>query len=459
MHLIAPLAALLLAALPLRAAEVTTFTLDNGMDVVVLEDARAPVVVHMVWYRVGAADEPPGASGIAHFLEHLMFKGTETLGPGEFSALVEAQGGSDNAFTAQDYTGYFQRVAADRLDLMMEIEADRMTNLALDPALVATERDVILEERNQRIENSPGAVFAEQRNAAQYLAHPYRIPVIGWEHEMRELTREDALAFYDEHYAPNNAILIVAGDVTPDEVRSLAEAHYEPIPANPDIAERARPQEPPQRAPRRLTYEDPRVAQPYVIRTYLAPERDAGAQEEAAALTLLAELLGGDGPTPLMKRVLEIEESTALYAAAFYNGTSLDDTTFGLVVVPTPERTLAEAEADMDRMIARFLEESVDDAALERLKMQVRAQEIYARDDLQGLARRYGVALTSGLTVEDVEAWPRVLDSVTEDDIMAAARALFDPRRSVTGYLRAPEPDETAEVAPVPGASSAEVTQ
>ena len=459
MRLIAPLAALLLAALPLRAAEVTTFTLDNGMDVVVLEDTRAPVVVHTVWYRVGAADEPPGASGIAHFLEHLMFKGTETLGPGEFSAIVEAQGGSDNAFTAQDYTGYFQRVAADRLDLMMEIEADRMTNLALDPALVATERDVILEERNQRIENSPGAVFAEQRRAAQYLAHPYRIPVIGWEHEMRELTREDALAFYDAHYAPNNAILVVAGDVTPDEVRTLAEAHYGPIPANPDLAERARPQEPPQRAPRRLTYEDPRVAQPYVIRTYLAPERDAGDQKEAAALTLLAELLGGEGPTPLMKRVLEIEESKALYAAAFYNGTSLDDTTFGLVVVPTPERTLAEAEADMDRMIARFLEEGVDDAALERLRMQVRAQEIYARDDLQGLARRYGVALTSGLTVEDVEAWPSVLDSVTEDDIMAAARALFDPRRSVTGYLRAPETDETAEIAPVSGASSPEVTQ
>jgi zinc protease len=342
---------------------------------------------------------------------------------------------------------------------MMELEADRMTNLALDPALVATERDVILEERNQRIENSPGAVFAEQRRAAQYLAHPYRIPVIGWEHEMRELSRDDALAFYDAHYAPNNAILIVAGDVTPEEVRTLAEAHYGPIPANPDLAERARPQEPPQRAPRKLTYEDPRVAQPYVIRTYLAPERDAGAQKEAAALTLLAELLGGDGPTPLMKRVLEIEEGTALYAAAFYNGTSLDDTTFGLVVVPTPERTLAEAEADMDRMIARFLDEGVDAAALERLKLQVRAQEIYARDDLQGLARRYGVALTSGLTVEDVEAWPAVLDSVTEDDIMAAARALFEPRRSVTGYLRAPEPDETAEAGPAAGASATEVTQ
>ncbi len=439
MRLIAPLAALLFAALPLRAAEVSTFALDNGMDVVVLEDERAPVVVHMVWYRVGAADEPPGKSGIAHFLEHLMFKGTDTMAPGEFSAVVEANGGSDNAFTSQDFTGYFQRVAADRLGLMMEMEADRMVNLALDPALVATERDVILEERNQRIENSAGAVFSEQRTAVQYLAHPYGIPIIGWEQEIRGLTRDDALEFYRQHYAPNNAILVVAGDVTPEEVRTLAEEHYGAIPANPELEPRVRPAEPPQRAARRLEYEDDRVAQPYVIRTYLAPERDAGVQEEAAALTLLAELLGGDGPTPLMKRVLEIEEASALYAAAFYRGTSLDDTTFGLIVVPTPDRTLAEAEADIDRMIARFLEEGGDAEALERLKLRVRADEIYARDNLQGLARRYGAALTSGLTVQDVEDWPRVLDAVTEDDIMEAARALFDKRRSITGYLSAPQ--------------------
>ena len=426
---------LLLAALPARAAEVTSFTLDNGMDVVVIEDHRAPVAVHMVWYRVGAADEPPGKSGIAHFLEHLMFKGTDDLAPGEFSTVVAANGGTDNAFTAQDYTGYFQRVAADRLDLMMEMEADRMTDLALDPALVATERDVILEERNQRIENSAGALFAEQRRAAQYLAHPYGTPVIGWQHEMEGLTREDALAFYDEHYAPNNAILIVAGDVTPEEVRTMAERHYGPIPANPDLAERARPQEPPQRAPRRLDFADPRVAQPYVMRSYLAPERDAGAQEEAAALTLLAQLLGGDSRSSLMNRVLEVEEQSALYAAAFYDGKSLDDTTFGILVVPTPSRGLEQAEADIDRMIARFLEEGIDTELLERIKMQARAQEIYDRDDLQGLARRYGTALTSGLTVADVEAWPDILQAVTEDDILAAARRLFDPRRSVTGYL------------------------
>ena len=446
MRLISTLFALVLFALPLQAADVTTFDLDNGMDVVVIEDHRAPVVVHMVWYRVGAADEPPGKSGIAHFLEHLMFKGTETMANGEFSAVVEANGGSDNAFTAQDYTGYFQRVAADRLGLMMRMEADRMVNLVLDPAVVETERDVILEERNTRTENSAGAIFAEERTAVQYRAHPYGIPIIGWQSEIEALTREDALAFYADHYAPNNAILIVAGDVTPDEVRALAEEHYGPIPANPAIADRTRPAEPPQRAARRLVYEDARVAQPYVLRTYLAPERDAGAQREAAALTLLAELLGGDGPTPLMRRVLEFEEGTALYAGAFYRGVSLDDTTFGLIVVPAPGRSLAEAEADMDRMIDRFLEEGVDAAALERLKKQVRAQEIYALDDLQGLARRYGTALTSGLTVEDVQAWPDLLQSITEDEILAAARSIFEPTRSVTGYLTAPDIEADDEV-------------
>ena len=441
------IAALILALLlPLAAAaeEVTSFTLDNGMDVVVVEDHRAPVVVHMVWYRVGAADEPPGKSGIAHFLEHLMFKGTDDLGPGEFSDVVEANGGSDNAFTSWDYTGYFQRVAADRLGLMMEMEADRMTDLALDPALVGPERDVILEERNQRVENDPGALFREQRQAAQFLNHPYRIPIIGWRHEMETLSREDALAFYTAHYAPNNAILVVAGDVTPPEVRALAEEHYGPIASNPAILPRERPAEPPQRAERRVEFADPRVAQPYVIRSYLAPERDPGAQEEAAALVFLAELLGG-GPSSLMRRTLEFEDETALYAAAFYSGTSLDDTTFGTLVVPAPGRSLEEAEADMDRMIARFLENGVDMDLFERLKTQIRAQEIYARDNLQGLARRYGTALTSGLTVEDVQAWPDVLDAVTPQDVMDVARRLFDRDNAVTGYLMRAEETEVTQ--------------
>ncbi|MCE0505493.1 insulinase family protein [Roseivivax sp. GX 12232] len=417
---------------------VTTFTLDNGMDVVVVEDHRAPVVTHMVWYRAGAADEQPGVSGVAHFLEHLLFKGTETLEPGEFSETVAANGGDDNAFTSYDYTGYFQRVAADRLGLMMQMEADRMVNLQLDQEDILTERDVIIEERNQRVENNPSALFSEERNAAQFLNHPYGTPIIGWKHEAENLTLDDALAFYDRFYAPNNAILVVAGDVTPDEVRSLAEENYGPLPANPELGPRERPQEPPQNAPRRLTYADPRVSQPYVIRSYLAPERDPGAQERAAALTLLAEVLGG-GQTSVLTRDLQFDEQIAVYSSAFYSGTSYDDTSFGLIVVPRDGVSLDEAEAAMDASIARFLEEGVDAEQLERIKFQLKASQIYELDNSNGIARRYGAALASGLTVEDVRAWPGLLQSVGEAEILEAARAIFDKRRSVTGYLVAPE--------------------
>ncbi len=431
------LGGLVLATAAWADDEVTTFTLDNGMDVVVIEDHRAPVVVHMLWYRAGSADETPGRSGVAHYLEHLLFKGTDTLDPGEFSATVARNGGSDNAFTSFDYTAYFQRVAADRLGLMMQMEADRMVNLRLLDEDIATERNVILEERNQRVENDPAALMREQLRAALYLNHPYGRPIIGWRHEMETLDRTAALDFYEEFYAPNNAILIVAGDVTPDEVRTLAEEHYGPLPANPDLAPRARVSEPPQLAERRLTFEDPRVAQPYVTRSYLAPERDPGDQETAAALTLLAELLGG-GQTSVLTQALQFESQVAVYSGAFYRGTSLDDTSFGLVVVPSAEITLQEAETALDAEIARFLETGVDAEQLDRIKMQFRASTIYARDNVQSLARRYGAGLASGLTVEDIQAWPDILQAVTEDDIMAAARMVFDRNNAVTAWLTPP---------------------
>jgi zinc protease len=314
-----------------------------------------------------------------------------------------------------------------------------MRNIRFAPDEVDTERQVILEERNQRTDSDPGAIFSEQRMAAQYMNHPYGIPIIGWRHEMEDLSIEDARAFYDQFYWPNNAVLIVAGDVTPDEVRTLAEKHYGAIPANPDLATRERVGEPPQLAERRLSYEDPRVAQPYVIRTYLAPERDAGAQEEAAALTLLAEILGGSNATSVLGQKLQFETQTAIYTAAFYSDVSLDDTTFGLVIVPAEGVTLAEAEDALDQAVAEFLEEGVDPAQLERIKMQVGASIIYGEDDLSSLARLYGMGLTSGLTIADIEAWPDVLKATTAEDIMAAAERVFDRRRAVTGWLSAPQ--------------------
>jgi zinc protease len=425
----------IVTALPLRAETVSSFTLANGLQVVVIEDHRAPVAVQMIWYRIGAADEPPGKSGIAHFLEHLMFKGTDKIAPGAFSATVEAQGGDDNAFTSWDYTAYFQRIAADRLPLMMQMEADRMTNLRMTEDDVTTERQVILEERSQRVDGDPGSLFQEQRQAAQYLNHPYGIPVIGWRHEMEGLSHDDAISFYKRFYAPNNAVLVIAGDVDPAEVRQLAEQHYGPIPPSDAIVPRIRPSEPPQLAERRLSMADPRVAQPYVVRSYLAPERNTGDQEKAAALTYLAELLGGSATTSVLARALQFDDPKAVYTSAYYDGSSLDPSTFGLVIVPVPDVTLADAEAAMDGVLAKFLTDGVDPAAFDRIKTQLRAAEVYARDDVDGLARRYGAALTSGLTLEDVQAWPDVLQAVTPDDVMAAAREVLDRRKSVTGWL------------------------
>jgi zinc protease len=421
------------------AEEVTTFTLDNGLQVVVIEDHRAPVVTHMVWYRVGSADEPAGSSGIAHFLEHLMFKGTETMAPGAFSKTVAAQGGRDNAFTSFDYTAYFQRIAADRLDLMMQLEADRMRNLRLTEADVATERQVILEERNQRTDSDPAALMNEQRMAAQFQNHRYGVPIIGWRHEIEQLDRDDALDFYRTFYAPNNAILVVAGDVEAEAVRAMAERHYGAIAPTPGLEARVRPSEPPHLAERRITLADPRVAQPYVIRTYLAPERNQGDQDRAAALTVLAELLGGSANSSVLGKALTFGDAKATYASAFYDGTALDRTTFGLIVVPVPGIGLDEAEAALDAALEDFVADGIDPDAFARIKTQIRAAQIYRRDDSDGLARRYGEALAVGLTVEDIEAWPAVLDAVTPEAVMAAARELFDRRNAVTAHLVRPE--------------------
>ena len=386
-----------------------------------------------------------GSSGVAHFLEHLLFKATDTLADGELSATVAANGGRDNAFTSYDYTAYFQRVAADRLELMMRMESDRMRNIRFTEANVATERNVIIEERNQRTENNPGALFNEQMNAAQYLNHRYGVPIIGWMHEMESLDKEDALGFYDTYYYPNNAILVVSGDVDADEVKQLAETYYGAIPANPDLPERVRSAEPPQTAERRVIFRDARVAQEYVSRSYLAPERDPGDQTAAAALTLLAEVLGG-GQTSYMTEKLQFEEQKAVFSGAFYRGVSLDDTTFDVVVVPVPGLTLQEAEDAMDAVLAQFLVDGVDPEQLERIKYQLRASEIYERDNVDGVARRYGAAMSVGLSVDDIQAWPDILQAVTAEDIMAAARSVFDREASVTGWLTRPVANDLASV-------------
>ncbi len=305
------------------------FTLDNGLDVVVIPDHRAPVVTQMVWYKAGAADEPPGKSGIAHFLEHLMFKGTDKIPAGQFSKLIAIKGGDDNAFTNQDVTAYFQRVAKDRLASVMEMEADRMVNLRLTENDVNTERDVILEERRSRVDNDPGSLLQEQMMAALYRNHPYGIPIIGWEHEMRQLDREDALTFYKRFYSPENAILMIAGDVEPDEVRALAEETFGKIPRRGEAVKRMRPQEPDHDASVTVTLEDPRAGRTSVQRYYITPSYASAKPGEAEALDLLARI-AADGTTGRIYKQLVVDKNVAASAGGWYADSGLDSGRIGL---------------------------------------------------------------------------------------------------------------------------------
>jgi zinc protease len=410
-----------------------TFTLDNGMQVVVVTDRRAPVVSHHVWYKVGSADSPPGKSGLPHFLEHLMFKGTESFAPGEFSEIVARNGGNENAFTGSDYTGYYQTIARDRLELVMEMEADRMTNLVLDDAAVLPERDVVLEERSQRVDNDPGSRLAEQLDAAQFLNHPYRLPIIGWRHEMESYTREDALDFYSTWYAPNNAVLIVAGDIDAAELRPLAERYYGAIPRR-DVPERVRVQEPPQQAAREVELIDPRVRQPSWSRSYLAPSYTAGATEHAYPLQVLADVLGGTS-TSRLYRSLVIEQKLAASAGAYYRGSSLDDATFRIYASPRPGVSLDEIEAAVEVELARLAEQPITEEEVARSTRRLVGEAVYARDSLSSAVRSFGVALATGRTVDDVEAWPERIAAVNAEEVNAAAAHVFRPERSVTGRL------------------------
>jgi zinc protease len=423
------------ATTPARAAVFNpeTFTLDNGLQVVVVTNRRAPVVTHWVWYKVGTADSPLGKSGLPHFLEHLMFKGTETVPPGEFSKIVSRNGGNDNAMTSQDFTAYYQTIARDRLETVMELEADRMANLVLGEDEVRSERAVVVEERLQRVDNDPGAQLGEQLNAAQFLNHPYRLPTIGWLHEIEGYGLDDARDFYETWYAPNNAVLIVVGDIDAEELRPLAEKYYGSIPAR-EVPERMRLKEPPQQAPRRVTLADARVRQPSLVRSYVAPSYNAGASEHAYALQVLAEVFGG-GATSQLYRSLVIDRALGVSAGAYYAPTALDLSTFRVYASPRPGVDLAAIEAAVDEEIARLLKEGVSEHEVERAKRRMRADAVYARDSLGGAARTIGAALTSGRTVQDVETWPERIGAVTVEQVNAAARAVLRPEASVTGLL------------------------
>ena len=413
---------------------ITDFTLPNGLEVVVIPDHRTPVVTHMVWYKVGSADETPGKSGLAHFLEHLMFKGTAKNPFGHFSQVVATIGGQENAFTTADYTGYFQRVPRGELKTMMEFEADRMTGLVLDEAEVRPELKVVLEEHNMRVANNPAARLGEQMDAALYLNHPYGRPVIGWRHEIEQLDREDALAFYKRFYTPNNAILVVAGDVTAAEVRSLAEATYGKVARVAEIKPRLRPQEPVQEAARTVTLADPRVTQPTVSRYYLVPSSTTARPGESEALDVLSHILGR-GANSRLYQTLVVNKGIAVNAGANYDGTALDTTRMSVFGTPKPGTTLPQLEEAIDAVLADVMENGVTVEEIDRAKSRMIADAVYANDNQRMMAQWYGASLATGATVEEVRTWPDRIKLVTADAVRDAARRWLDKRRSVTGYL------------------------
>lgn len=410
-----------------------SFTLANGMQVVVISNHRAPIVIHMVWYKVGSADEPPGKSGIAHFLEHLLFKGTPLVPPGEFSRIVAKNGGQDNAFTTADYTGYFQRVAKDRLDLVMRLEADRMINLVLTDDVVIPERDVVLEERRTRTDNDPASQLHEMSRAALYLHHPYRIPVIGWRHEIEQLSTADALAFYRRYYAPNNAILVVAGDVTAAEVLPLAEKHYGAIPRG-EIVPRRRVVEPDQTAPRRVELRSARVGQAQWSRNYLAPSYNAGERLHVHALQVLAEVLGA-GPSSRLYKALVVEKPIATSVGAWYSPDRVDLGEFGVYGSPRPGVEIGEIEKAIEAEIARIVKDGVTEDEVALAKKRMLAQSVYVRDSLRAGPNVFGRTLAIGGTIADVEDWPERVRAVTVAQVNAAARHVVQPARSVTSTL------------------------
>ena len=409
-----------------------TFTLANGLQIVVVPFHRAPVVTQMLWYKAGAYDDPSGKSGIAHFVEHLMFRGTKETAPGEFSRLVSENGGRENASTSPDYTVYYQTVAADRLELVMKLEAERMHDLVITDDKVTPERDVIIEERRTRIDNVPASLLDEQRNAVLFLNNHYRLPAIGWLSEMRGLGAEDARRFYETWYAPNNAVLVIAGDVEVDRVRALAETYYGPIPPHP-VPAHAALAEPPKVAATRLEMTNGRVASPEWSRTYLAPSYTEAAGKPADALTVLAEILGG-GENSRLYRALVAEKKLALSTGAGYDpyrGAG----SFVLDAQPKDGVSIADLEAAVAAEVRRLLAEGVGAAEVDRVKERLQASALYSRDSLSGVARIIGASLVAGRSLDEVQAWPERIGAVTPDDVMAVARQVLKDDAAVTAVL------------------------
>ena len=405
------------------AADTVEHTLSNGMRIIVKADRRAPVVVSVLWYKVGSIDEVNGATGVAHVLEHMMFKGTRSLGPGEFSRRIAAAGGRDNAFTSKDYTGYFQTLHKSQLELAMRLEADRMSNLALNPDEFAREIKVVMEERRWRTEDRPRATLYERLMAAAFVAHPYRNPVVGWMSDLQNMRHEDAQAFYERWYAPNNALLVVVGDVVPSEVFALAQRHFGPIAAK-KLPDRKPQDEPVQLGLRRLVVKAP-AELPYVVMAYRAPKLgDPQGEWEPYALEMLANVLAGNGAARL-PRILVREQRVADSASASYDAVGRGPGMFFLSGVPARGRSVAELEEALRRELKRIADDGVEEGELRRVKAQAVASHVYQRDSMFFQARQIGALEIAGLPHTTLDLQLEKLRQVTPAQVQEVARRYF----------------------------------
>ncbi len=408
-------------------------TLANGLRIIAKEDRRAPTAVHMVWYRTGSMDEVDGSSGLAHLLEHMMFKGTPGVGPGEFNKRVAAAGGRDNAFTSRDYTAYYQQVPKEKLDEMMELEADRMRHLTVDPKEFAQEIKVVMEERRLRTDNNPHAKLFEQMNAVAFQVHPYRRPVIGWMNDLEKMTAEDARVWYERWYVPNNAIVVVVGDVDHETVFRLAEKHYGALAARP-LPVRRQFSEPEQKGARRIVVKAP-AELPMLLMGYKAPTlRDIARDSDPYALEMLGAVLDGHEAARFGKRLVR-EQKIAVSAGISYDITARGPGVFYLYGTPAEGRTVAELEAALRTEIGRIQKEGVSEEELKRAKSQLLAAQIYKLDSMYGQAMEIGSAETIGFSHRDIDRVIERIRQVTSAQVQAVVRQYFNDDILTVGVL------------------------
>jgi len=429
-----------LAAGPL-AAQTSERTLANGLQVIVIEDHRAPTVAHMVWYRAGSIDEVSGATGVAHVLEHLMFKATKTLAAGEFSRRVAAMGGRENAFTSREYTGYFQQVHRSRLSDVMALEADRMANLVLSADEFAREIRVVMEERRLRTEDRALALVYEQLMATAFVVSPVRAPVIGWMGDLESMTVDDARQWYERWYAPNNALLVIAGDVEPAEAFRLAEQTYGRVPAR-ALPARKPQAEPPQRGVRRVAVRAP-AENPFVVIGFRVPAlRDVEADTDPYALELLSAVLDLDENGRLIRSLVR-GSRIANGAGSSYAMTSRGPVLFTLSGTPADGRSAADVERALRDEIRRIAEQGVAETELRRVKAQYVASRVYKRDSVFGQAMEAAALETAGHSHRDADRILQRIRAVTAQQVQAVAQRYFDDD-TMTVVTLLPQPLQAA---------------